>query len=175
MQNRKIENYKIMKKEILIILVYSCCFASLTNAQGSASLSKGEVFLITEAYEISNGNSRSLKEFVDTSTYITILTINDSAFVIGIDHGSVENTILFGKANKTENTGFTEKRDDAEFFKWFYISNIEPKGNEALVFKEYLTGSFEESNAKYYFFNIVFHDMSQFQIYGRLLEEPKNK
>jgi hypothetical protein len=167
-----------MRKEIIAILVCILGFTLSAHSQGNKSNSKGEVFLITEAYSVSDGNinnGRKLNEFVDSSTYITILRTNDTAYVIGIDHGNINSTIFLGHATKTQNTIFKATRNDAEFFKWSFIKGNDSKETEALIFKEYITGSFEERKAKYYFINIVFQDMSQFQIYGRLLADPKNK
>lgn len=166
-----------MKKEIFAILVCILGFVLAAQSQDNKLNPKGEVFLITEAYVVSDynlNNARKLNEFVDSSTYITILHKNDSACVIGIDHGNIERTLFLGHAAKTQNTIFKATRNDAEFFKWSFVRGSGSKETEALIFKEYITGSYEERKAKYYFINIVFQDMSQFQIYGRLLEEKKN-
>lgn len=71
-----------------------------------------------------------------------------------------------GSAKKIANPGFKTMRDDAEFYSWLYVTHGNKEKKDAYIDKEYVTRSLEEKGKRYYYFNIVFPDNSQYQFYA---------
>jgi hypothetical protein len=98
-----------------------------------------------------------------------------SSIIISVDHGGLDSVIYLGFAKKTQNTGFNSTRNDSEFYKWSYIKPNDSQTQEAVVMKEYLTGSLEKKGLKYYFFDIVNTNISELQIYAYLFNKIKKQ
>ncbi|HPT21806.1 MAG TPA: hypothetical protein PLR88_07660 [Bacteroidales bacterium] len=155
-----------MKAIIFLIFLTASVFINGQNIKESNS-SNGDYFVITEAYYIKNGTASDVnKEFADGRSGIMFMTSKDNSVVISLHVGSIDSVKYLGSAKKIANPGFKTMRDDAEFYSWLYVTHGNKEKKDAYIDKEYVTGSLEEKGKKYYYFNIVFSDNSQYQFYA---------
>jgi len=158
-------NYHMKKIAFLILLTLSV-FVNGQTANDTLS-TQGDYFIITEAYYIKNGIASDVnKEFADGRSGIMFMTLKDNSVVISLHVGIIDSVRYLGSAKKIANPGFKTMRDDAEFYSWQYVTHENKEKKEAYIDKEYVTGSLEEKAKKYYYFNIVFPDNSQYQFYA---------
>ena len=155
-----------MKPFIIIFLLSLSVLVNGQNAKETTS-PKDDYFVFTEAYYIKNGTASDVKkEFVDGRSGILFMTLEDSSLIISLHVGSIDSVKYLGSAKTIANPGFKTMRDDAEFYSWLYITHRDKEKKEAYIDKEYVTGSLEEKGKRYYYFNIVFPDNSQYQFYA---------
>lgn len=129
------------------------------NSQSSGNNNSGiDTYLITEACLIRNDSIIILKDLVDTPSHVVFFLrpSEDSSIYIGLDKGR-DRVLMLGNAKTIENPGsFEVRRNDAEFYNWSYLEGGVEEEQDATVFKEYITESFEKSGRKYFFFRILF-------------------
>ena len=162
-----------MKMIFIVILSF---FPFLINAQTlKDTLSYIEFYRITEAYFTMDDTTLILKEtFVDQPSAIIIITMpKDSSIVISIDHGK-DKVIFLGYATEIENhIDFEVTGEDPKFYHWLYAEHDVEDTQEALIFKEYITGSIEKKGSKYFFFDFVFKKGFEMQFYGYKVDLSK--
>lgn len=153
----------------LAVFLLFISFQSIVIGQVQAkdSINKSfDYYIITEAYYIVKDTTLNLKEFfVDRTSGILFIPGKDS-IILSINHGDMDSVLYLGFAKQTKNPGFNTTREDSEFYKWSYIKPNNSQNQEAIVMKEYVTGSLEKRGKKFYFFSIVNADLSELQIYG---------
>ena len=160
-----------MKPIIFLIFLTISVFVNGQNIKETTS-SKDNYFVFTEAYYIKNGNASDVnKEFVDGRSGIMFMTLKDNSVAISLHVGSIDSVMYLGSAKKIANPGFNTMRDDAEFYSWLYATHKNLEKREAYIDKEYVTGSLEEKGKRYYYFNIVFKDNSQYQFYAYRIDK----
>lgn len=154
--------------KIIFIAILSH-FSFLVDAQTlKDTTSFIEYYRITEAYFNSKDTSVILKEtFVDQPSAILIITMpTDSSIIISIDHGK-DKVIYLGYATEINNPAdFEVSGENPIFYQWLYGEHNVEDTQEAVIFKEYITGSFEKRGSKYFFFDFVFKKGFELQLYG---------
>lgn len=162
-----------MKMIFTVILSFS---PLLINAQTlQDTLSYIEFYRITEAYFTMDDTSLILKEtFVDQPSAILIITMpSDSSIIISIDHGK-DKVIYLGYATEIENPiNFEVNGEDPKFYHWLCGEHDVEETQEAVIFKEYITGSNEKRGSQYFFFDFVFKKGFEMQFYGYKVDLSK--
>ena len=160
-----------MKRQILILLVFTYSIFAYSQSLPD-SIPKLEIFQITKAYQLYADTSLNCDDlFVMNRTFISLIYKNDSSCAILIGRDNVDSTLFAGIATKTKNSVFNTSDKNAEFFKWnFIMAGHAGERKEALINKEYITGSFEERGAKYFFFCIYILNETEYQFYCKQLE-----
>jgi hypothetical protein len=122
-------------------------------------------FIINDAFYIHGDSSESLSAWTEQGLHVLFAPVNDS-MVISIDVGGRDRMLFLGMAVAIDNPGFIASNQQAEFYRWIFVSHIKEGMHDACIHKEYVEKSFEKLGHRLYFINILFPDQTEFQFYG---------